>query len=75
MKTSDENNPRSLTQRIENVGRALTAPELAALLAVHVLTIYRLAKCGHIPCYRIGSSLRFDPRTVAQYLRQHEVRG
>ena len=73
MKTSDEDNARSITQRIENFGRALTAPELAALLAVHVLTIYRLAKSGRIPCFRIGSSLRFDPRAVANYLRAHEV--
>jgi excisionase family DNA binding protein len=74
MKTSDDSNAQSLAQHIENWGRALTAPELAALLSVHVLTIYRLAKSGHIPCYRIGSSLRFDPRRVAQYLREHEVR-
>jgi len=73
MKTSDENKPRSLTQRIEDCGRALTAPELAALLAVHVLTIYRLARSGRIPSYRIGCSLRFDPRAVANYLRTHEV--
>jgi len=49
MKTSYDSNARSITQRIENFSRALTAPELAALLAVHVLTIYRLAKTGRIP--------------------------
>jgi len=73
MKTSDENNARSLTQRIENFGRALTAKELAEFLSLSTLTIYRLAKAGCIPCLRIGSSLRFDPHTVAAYLRQHAI--
>jgi excisionase family DNA binding protein len=65
----------SIPEQLENFNRALTAPELAQRLNLHRLTIYRLAQSGKIPHFRIGSSLRFDGRAVASYLREHEVRG
>ncbi len=63
----------SIPDSIEAVGRALTAPELAKYLHLHKLTVYRLARAGKLPHYRIASSIRFCPRTVAAYLRKHEV--
>ena len=65
----------SIPEQLENFNRALTAPELAERLSLHRLTIYRLAQSGRLPHFRIGSSLRFDGRAVAAYLRAHEVRG
>jgi excisionase family DNA binding protein len=50
--------------------RALTAEELASLLAVSKVTIFKQAKAGRIPCFRIGTCVRFDPRAVANWLRQ-----
>ena len=59
----------SLPDRIEQYGHALTASELAELLAVSRITVFKLAKAGRIPCFRVGTCVRFDPRAVAKWLR------
>ena len=61
--------PMSLPDRIERIGRALTADELASMLTVSRITIFKQAKAGRIPSFRIGTCVRFDPKTVAQWLR------
>jgi excisionase family DNA binding protein len=60
----------SLPERIERIGRALTANELASMLTVSRITIFKQAKAGRIPSFRIGTCVRFDPKTVAQWLRK-----
>lgn len=50
-------------------GHALTANELANILAVSHVTIFKHAKAGRIPSFHIGTCVRFDPRTVADWLR------
>jgi excisionase family DNA binding protein len=62
--------PLSLADRIERIERALTAKELAEILAVSRITIFKQAKAGRIPSFRIGTCVRFDPRSVAQWLRR-----
>ena len=62
--------PISLPERIAQFDHALTAVELAELLAVSRITIFKQAKAGRIPCFRIGSCVRFDPRAIANWLRQ-----
>jgi excisionase family DNA binding protein len=62
--------PMSLPDRIERVGRALTADELARMLTVSRITIFKQAKAGRIPSFRIGTCVRFDPKSVAQWLRK-----
>jgi excisionase family DNA binding protein len=59
----------SLPDRIERIGRALTAGELAYMLTVSRITIFKQAKAGRIPSFRIGTCVRFDPKMVAQWLR------
>jgi len=66
----DAPEPLSLADRIERMGRALTADELAEVLTVSRITIFKLAKAGRIPCFRIGTCVRFDPRAVANWLRK-----
>jgi excisionase family DNA binding protein len=63
--------PLSLADRIERIGRALTANELAEMLSVSKITIFKQAKVGRIPSFRIGTCVRFDPRSVAQWLRRN----
>jgi excisionase family DNA binding protein len=60
----------SLPDRIERISRALTADELASMLTVAKVTIFKQAKAGRIPSFRIGSCVRFDPKMVAQWLRK-----
>ena len=74
MQSCNENSttePLSLADRIERIERALTATELAEMLAVSKITIFKHAKAGRIPSFRIGTCVRFDPRAVAQWLRRN----
>lgn len=66
----DAPEPLSLANRIERMGRALMADELAEMLTVSRITIFKLAKAGRIPSFRIGTCVRFDPRAVAVWLRK-----
>ena len=61
--------PLTLDDRIEGFGRAMTATQLAALLAVSRIVVYKLAKANRIPSFRVGTCVRFDPRAVANWLR------
>jgi excisionase family DNA binding protein len=63
--------PLYLADRIERMERALTANELAGMLTVSKITIFKQAKAGRIPSFRIGTCVRFDPRSVAQWLRRN----
>lgn len=59
----------SLADLIEKTGHALTADELARVLSVSRITIFKQAKAGRIPSFRIGTCVRFDPVAVAKWLR------
>ena len=50
--------------------KALTAYELAEILSVSAISIFRLAKRGMIPAFRVGTSLRFCPAAIAEWLRE-----
>jgi len=60
-----------LAEQIEQMDRALTAGDLAKLLAVSKVTIFKQAAAGKIPSFRVGTCVRFDPRAVANWLRSH----
>jgi excisionase family DNA binding protein len=60
----------SLADQIAQTGHALTANELSKILAVSHITIFKQAKAGRIPSFRIGTCVRFDPKTTADWLRK-----
>ena len=60
----------SIADQVEQSTHALTAPQLAELLAVDKATVYRMAQAGTLPCFRINSAVRFEPRVVARALRE-----
>ena len=58
---------------VENLGkhqRALKVSEVADLLQVSPMTIYRAAKDGSLPSFKVGSSLRFDPKAIITWLKR-----
>ncbi len=63
----------SLLQSLERNAQAprefYTAQELAQMLRVTEMTIYRMAKRGQLPFYSIGRSMRFRVREVEEFLR------
>ena len=69
-KNPDTSHSRSsLAVEFENMNRALRASEVAKMLSTSKMTIYRLVERGTIPHFRIGSSIRFDPKEIADWLR------
>jgi excisionase family DNA binding protein len=44
--------------------------ELAELLQVSPATLYGHAKQGRIPSFKVGFYVRFDPKSVAAWLRR-----
>ncbi|HEX9878667.1 MAG TPA: helix-turn-helix domain-containing protein [Candidatus Binatia bacterium] len=56
----------------ERVEEIITPSEVAALLRIHVKTVYRLAEEGLIPGKRIGRSWRFRKSSVLQLISQNE---
>jgi excisionase family DNA binding protein len=49
--------------------------ELAALLQVAEMTIYRLVKRGELPSYMIGSAMRFRRDDIEEYLQKCRTAG
>ena len=49
--------------------RLVTAAGLAEHLDVRIGQIYRMARSGRLPCYRVGRRLRFDIVEVREVLR------
>ena len=61
-----------IISRLCLITRPLSAPELAEMLGVHKVTVYKLARRGVIPSYRIASAVRFDAVAVASWLSGSE---
>jgi excisionase family DNA binding protein len=53
--------------------RFLTVAEVAALMRVSKMTVYRLVHSGDMPALRVGRSFRVPERAVDDYLRQSYV--
>jgi len=54
---------------------ALTCAEVARLLNLHQLTVYKLARTNRLPgAFRIGSAVRFSPHRLAEYLAEQGAR-
>jgi excisionase family DNA binding protein len=60
----------TLTKIARDVKGALTAKQLAAMLAISPKTVFKLAKAGRIPSFRVGSAVRFDARHIIDWLRK-----
>jgi excisionase family DNA binding protein len=58
-----------LAEQVEGLNRALSVSELAALLNLNERTIRDKVKQGQIPYFRIGMTIRFDPKQLASWLR------
>ena len=50
-------------------GANLTAMEVATLLRIHPTTVYKMAKRGELPGFKIGSDWRFDPAQIDGWVR------
>jgi len=51
----------------------LTVAEVAAMMRVSKMTVYRLVHSGELPALRVGRSFRVPERAVSDYLRDSFV--
>jgi excisionase family DNA binding protein len=49
--------------------RFLTVAEVAALMRVSKMTVYRMVHAGDLPAVRVGRSFRVPEKSVHDYLR------
>ena len=54
--------------------RFLTVQEVADLMRVSSMTVYRLIKAGDLPAVRVGRSFRVPEKAVHEYLRAGRTR-
>lgn len=71
MPARDDRPPREPTPRDSNLSemRFLTVAEVATLMRVSRMTVYRLVHSGELPAVRVGRSFRVPERAVHDYLR------
>jgi excisionase family DNA binding protein len=60
-------NPRALGHEI------LTVKEICELLQLHQATVYKLAKEGRIPAFRIGSDWRFQKDQIVHWIAEQTI--
>ena len=46
----------------------MTVSDVAQFLGMHEKTVYHWAGRGRLPCVRVGSRLRFDPRELDRWI-------
>lgn len=64
---------KSIGERLAEFERALTAEEVATLFGLNTNTIYTQARRGDIPCFRVGTSVRFDPKKLAEWYEEQSI--
>ena len=52
-----------------------TVQELAAYLRMQVVTIYKHAKTGRLPCFKVGANWRFKKSTIDKWIADQEESG
>ena len=64
----------TLTRKILRSAKgALTAKQLAEVLNISPKMVFKLAKAGRIPSFRVGTAVRFDARLIVDWLRRQRT--
>ena len=65
-----------MTQQLDNTStRFMTVGEVAAILRVSTMTVYRLINAGQLPAVRIGRSFRVREEELDRYLDERHTRA
>lgn len=59
-----------LVELVEQRSEALRVRDIAPILGISIQQVYKMAASGQIPCFRVASSVRFDPQVFADWMRQ-----
>ena len=61
--------------KVQQRPRFMTVAEVAELMRVSTMTVYRLIKAGGLPAVRFGKSYRLDEADVDAYLADRYTRA
>jgi excisionase family DNA binding protein len=65
-----------MAQQLDNINaRYMTVGEVAAVLRVSTMTVYRLINAGQLPAVRIGRSFRVREEELDHYLAERHTRA
>jgi excisionase family DNA binding protein len=64
---------RDLASEVEVLPGLLTIVQLIPLLGISRTSLYDMVTRKRIPYLRIEGMIRFDPRAIAAWLRQHTI--
>ena len=59
--------PPSVRERLAAFKGGINVEQVAEILGLSEAMIYKMAKNGLLPHYRIGTSVRFDPRAISEW--------
>lgn len=59
---------RSLAETIRARRKAIKIEEVADILSLSQTTLYDWVRTRQIPSYRMGTTIRFDPKELADWL-------
>ena len=62
-----------LADQIAAMGQAPTVEQLAEVLQCSKKALYKMVRRSPLPSFRVGTMVRFDPETTAQWLRSRSV--
>ena len=51
-----------------------TVQELATYLRMKPVTIYKHAKTGKLPCFKVGANWRFKKSTIDRWIAEQEAK-
>jgi excisionase family DNA binding protein len=49
---------------------AITVPELAKMLTLSRRQLYKMASANRIPNFKVGTSVRFDPGEIREWIQE-----
>jgi len=64
--------PAPIDSALQEV-RFLTVAEVASVMRVSKMTVYRLVHAGELPAVRVGRSFRVPEKAVHEYLRDSYI--
>ena len=59
----------------EDKGTFLTVAEVAEMMRVSKMTVYRLVHAGELPAVRVGRSFRVHESAVDEYLKESHYKA
>jgi excisionase family DNA binding protein len=73
MKTQEIKRPEAKKSEQAEAREFYTVAQLADVLQLNGMTIYRMVKTGDLPCYMLGRIMRFRRDDIEAFLEQHRV--